>query len=175
MQKPVITIEYGDWLQEYREKERDMTSEANILTAIEERCSTALAARLCIVAREQQHAPEDILPSNKLLLMAGGREAVSALVTSQLVEFETEDGKKYSARAYVADLPGDDEEEDEREHAFVEAQSIRGLENAERYLLNRVPGYIFGRLKIIALNGGDVQGAADTLKATIDEMVERLE
>jgi hypothetical protein len=43
-----------------------------------------------------------------------------------------------------------------------------------KYLLQRVPGYIKGRLNIIAVSGGDVRQAADSLKSMIDEMVKQL-
>jgi len=177
MTEPTISIPYGDWLQEYRKKEISLRNDEEICDAAIEGATTAEIARMSIVAREQKHAPEDLLPMNKLLLLAGGRDAISAKISQRRIEFETKSGKRYEARALVADVPAEGEEEDVERvpMRYVAADSAGALERAERYLLERVPGYIFGRLKIIALNEGDAAEMGEMLKARIDELVSRLE
>lgn len=60
------------------------------------------------------------------------------------------------------------------EAGFVEVQSEAAQQRAIDYLLGRVPGYVYSRLAVIAVNGGDVAGIADRFKAEIDRIVGEL-
>jgi hypothetical protein len=169
-----------------------------------QKMNTAKAARLGLMAREFGNAPADILPENKPLLNSGAAVAVSSLIARRHVEAQTPSGNTYSVREFVApvrddasddpweyplDSPegweGEDHEGSDTlflsvsppspsDESYAPVQSEEASGRAWDYLLKRVPGYIYGRLKIVAVNGGDVKAAAEELKGKIDELVERL-
>lgn len=60
------------------------------------------------------------------------------------------------------------------EPGFVVVQSEEACQRAIDYLLSRIPGYVYSRLAIIAVNEGDVAQVAERLKAEIDRVVREL-
>lgn len=184
--KNFIKIDVTDWAIEHDQVEPDVSNEDKLIGLVTQGgMSTAKAARLGIIAREKGNAPEDILPANKPLLMTGGAVAISSVIARRHKEVQLENGKTFSVREFIAPV-GENEEghqqSDTHERSapsplpetFVSVLSPEARTRALDYLYKVVPGYIMGRLKIIAVNGGDVQAAANELKAKIDEMVERL-
>lgn len=186
--EPVITIKVGDWAAEYHEVEPSINGEADLVNLLTQPKMTApKLARLAIMAREFGNAPADILPENKPLLNSGAAVALSSIISRRHIEAQTPSGNTYTVREFVAPVREEGEDDHDRSdtqitnvtpspesESFVPVQSDEGNGRAYDYLLKRVPGYIYGRLKIIAVNGGDVQAAADELKVKIDELVARL-
>lgn len=184
-----IQIKVGDWEKEYLEIEEDISNEQKMIDLVTKKgLSTSQAGRLAIVARERKEAPEDILPANKPLLNAAAAAKLSLLIAQLHKKIELENGNNISVREYVAPV----REEDDNQKAngnqypnvvssslpletFVSVDNSVAFERAIDYLLKRVPGYIMGRLEIIAYHKQDVRQAAEQLKAKIDEMVMRLE
>lgn len=186
MSELTIYIPIGDWEEEYVDIECDVTSADAIIARLEEGISGPQAARLAIVAREREEAPGDILSGNKLLLNNGAAADISAMVGNRRKKVELENGAIVSIREWVAAVPKSEDEDDERDQLSLEEtpvddgtelvhwQSEKATRRAWDYLLNKVPGYAYGRLAIIAANGGDVRDAANQLVDKITEMVERL-
>lgn len=191
--EPVITIKVGDWATEYHEVEPSIGGEDDLVTLMtQQKMSTPKVARLALMAREFGNAPANILPENKPLLNSGAAVAVSSIIARRHVEAQTPSGNTYSVREFVAPVRAPVREEGEEDHilsdtqegnvplpspsdeSFVPVQSEEAKGRAWDYLLKRVPGYIYGRLKIVAVNGGDVKAAAEELKVKIDELVLRL-
>ena len=195
MSEPVIRIHYGDWLDEYMQAEPDVSTEQKLIDALKG-ATSAQVARWAIVARERGEAPEDLIKPNKLLLLGGTQADIASKYAAQKRRVQLENGKKIDIRAYVgpvakeedseastdsdadpaADFEAAADFEDQDDNLFlVGALSAQGLERALYYLHHIVPGYVYGRLEIIAANRGDVQAAAQELIGQIERMVERLE
>lgn len=187
MSEPIIKIPIGDWVDEYQQEEVNVATEEAIIEAQTKRDLNPLKlGRLVLVARERGDAPEDILPPNKSVLNGGAAVELSRMFARRRTSVKIGE-REYAMRELVAAVPekeepaqdGDGEQADEAVNvfggAFVAAQSDEGLSRAEKYLLERVPGYIWGRLLVIAANGGEVGALADILKEKIDDMVGKLE
>ncbi len=192
--KNYLKIDVTDWAIEHDEIEPQISNEDDLIgLAIRPGMNTAKVARLAIISRERGNAPADILPANKPLLNSGGAVAISTKIAQRHKEVQLKNGKTLTVREFVAPVRDEDEGQatddaqvanapsplpETLRHAqdatFVNVQSDEAKGRALDYLYKIVPGYIMGRLKIIAVNGGDVKAAADELKARIDEMVERL-
>lgn len=183
-----IKIPVEDWNQEFLQEEPNLTGENSLIDLRLQGVHPAKIGRLAIIARERGVAPDDILPANKLLLNTGAALEISTAIAARKRTVETADGKEIEVREFVAPV----REEEEGHHtydnqdnsaspsplpdntAIISVLSDTARARALDYLLKIVPGYVYGRLAIIAVNGGDVAAAADSLKGKIDEMVERL-
>lgn len=187
--EPSIVIPVGDWDEEYLKEEPDISSEDSLISLLQTtKYGPQKIGRLAIMARERGAAPEDIISANKLLLNAGAAVEVSAKAAAHKRKVELPDGREIEVREFVAPVrekgeghfEGDTQATDASpspqpdNEPFVSVISDTARTRALDYLLKIVPGYIYGRLAIIAANGGDVHAAADALKAKIDEVVERL-
>ncbi len=189
--RPIIRINYADWLEEYRKNEPTIGNDADIVELLTDSTySTAEVGRMTIVAREQGHAADDILPLNKTMLAANARDRIAVKMQARRVTVEMPNGKEYTVREFVgiSKSKADDEEEEragaaldmeaitelQTEKTYVPFDTGAALSRAAHYLNNIVPGHIFERLKLIAAHSGDVLQASEQLKATIDEMVGRL-
>lgn len=62
----------------------------------------------------------------------------------------------------------------ENETGFVTVQSEAACQRAIDYLLGRIPGYVYSRLAIVAVNRGEVAQIAERLKTEIDRVVGEL-
>ena len=176
MKQPIIEIEYGDWLKEWEASPiKPKTSEDIISTMLETQMSPTQMARLAIVGREQGHADENIVRSNKLSLILGVAQDISQTISSRMVDVEI-NGKVFRAREFVGTVQTEDSEEGEADggQTLVDMHDPIAVERATRYLFNLVTGHAWKRLVILAANGEDVESIAETLKSRIDEMVERL-
>lgn len=186
MSNPVIEIPYRDWLEEYMRDEPDVSTEEKLIEAL--KCATsAKVARWAIVARERGDAPQNLLKPNKLLLYAGGQADIASKYAAQKRRVQLENGREINVRAYVGPVPKEEEEQADFETTveagvvqddnlfLVEALSVQGCERALYYLRKVVPGHVWGRLEIVAINRGDVQGVAQELIGEIEKMVERLD
>ncbi len=180
-----IEIEAKDWEEEHDEVEPDIST-ADKLVELSTKYSTPKVARMAIVAREKGLMPNDILPANKPLFQSGAWLAVSSLIKRRVEEKELPNGKTVEFREYVGVVRDEDghvvsdallnsADSSLTTDLYVHAESDEGLERAIDYLLKRIPGYVYGRMCIVAANGGDVRKAADELKGKIDELVDRLD
>lgn len=162
-----IDIDITDWNDEYQDKEVNVTNEDEIISRAKEGVKPSEMARLTIVARERGDSPDDILPANKSLLMRGGAVNVSNIIATRMKEIILRNGKTVKVRELTCSTEG-------IENVVVESYSENGLKNAVNYLLNSIPGWIYGRLVIIAENGGDVEGVWRELRVKVDEMIKEL-
>jgi len=175
--KMEININVTDWQDEYMDAEPVLINErAAIETQQRDGIGPHKMGRLLVVGREMGQAPSEILPPCKSLLNIGAAYKWSQLLAERKTTATLSDGRELEVREFVADVRQDTEEGEDPEPfaAPVRYDDPKAIERARDYLLNRVPGYVYGRLAIIAANGGDVAGAADGLKAAIDGMVARL-
>jgi len=181
-QEPMITILYQDWLEEFIANEPDVSDEDAIIRELKEKGhKSAEVARFTIVARERGEAPENILPPNKLLLMAGARLSIAG-ISRRKVAVQIED-KILNIRELVA-VPREEGEPDsdeaashqppERAQQWVGYTDERALDGAEYYLLNTLNGHIWSRLVILAAGKRDFELIADKLMVQIQAMVDTL-
>lgn len=198
----VVKIDISDWRDDSF-KDEAVIDTARDVAALAESVAVGTtplqkATRAAAVVHALGLVPERYLPEDKLMYYVGAYGAVSARVSGMRREFETKSGKKYSVRLGVAPVPdredGDDGEadgdglafeatspigkysdEDAGNYVSIDGDRPEALQRSLDYLDKRIPGYVFGRLKIVAACGGDVRGAADVLKARIDELVEKLQ
>lgn len=180
-----LKIDVTDWAEEYNTIEPDVSKNPIIDLQLKNGMKPAQVARLLIVARQRGDVAQDLLPADKLLLMTGGAAHVSGYTANQKAKVEV-NGKTYDARAYVAPV-GEEEEDDHppddthpqdvipSSDPLVNVKGEQALDYAKKYLTVKVPGYIWGRLLIVAANEGDVKQVAAELKAEIDRMVKELE
>lgn len=162
-----IKIDVTDWQEEHDESEVQLLTEED-LVKLSTKMHPAKIARLYIISREKKLAPDDLLPANKPLFQTGAAAALSSVIARQKKSTTLPNGKEFEVREYVGVVKEEDEISFE---TFVKVESEEGAKRALDYLLNTVPGYIMGRLKIIAASGGNVDDAAEQLKDKIDEMV----
>lgn len=184
--KTLIKIDITDWVDEHDQAEPKISTEDDLIKLVtENKRTTAQAFRMATAARERGLAPADILPANKLILQTGGVLNINSLIARRMKEVRLANGSMTTVREFAAPVREEEEGQltcDTQQgrapspslEFFTPSLSEEGNERAVDYLLKRVPGYVYGRLKIIAANGGDVAAAADALKTKIDEMVTRL-
>lgn len=178
MTKYIIEVECEDWLDEYRDVEPTIESDDDIIQLIKSGMDTGTVARLVAVARNEGHAPENILSPNHILYYTGTRAEIAQKVATQREEVTLDNGKTYTVRTFIG-KPGrhaDDEDDssDKMDEKYVAALSELGCKRATDYLLNVVPGHIFNRLSQLAANNRDINEVADQLKDKIDNMVAAL-
>jgi hypothetical protein len=128
---------------------------------------------------------DDELPPNKTVFQNGGTLAVNMAFKALEQECELANGKTITTRTFVGPVLSEDDEDDGRtfelamgeDDGFDSWHKVGGqgaLNNAIAYVERRLPGYIRGRLEIIAASNGDVKSAADFLHNRIDEIVAQL-
>lgn len=187
--KPEIVIDVQDWDQEYVEREMDVTSDDAICQRLKEGAGVGAVAKGTLIARLRGQAPEDIIAPDKMLLYSGARQEISVKALSKRAHVTLENGTELTFRALVAPVAEDDgapEPEDTEQEvfdldveppnldppdddpAFVSWSTPKAVDRARRYLLNVVPGYVRGRLEIIAANGGDVWAEISAFKSVVD-------
>lgn len=172
----LLTIDITDWADEFYRAEVDVTSEdAAIKSQIEARIGPLAMGRHIIAAREEGVAPDDILPSNKLLLNEGAAMGVVRMIQKHKEDLQV-GNTTYRVRSFVGSIhgkPEDDEEEDNGE-TFIYLRDPEAVERAREYLRRVVPGHIMGRLLVLAANGESIIEAIEEVKAAIDRLAEQL-
>jgi hypothetical protein len=164
-----IKIDVTDWNEEYQKKEVDLSTEEAIIKRAKEGVKPSEMGRLVTIAQEKGDMADGVISSHKIRLMKGSAMAVSSIIAKFKTQSNLKNGNKVNHRTFTCATEGANVD------AVVDAESKAGLQNATNYLRNVVPGYIQGRLAIVAANNGDVRQLADELKTKIDEMVMRLE
>lgn len=182
-----IQIDIADWCDEFFRAEVDL-SDPDKLAEIAAKYTAAQLSRMAVVAHQLGQAKKRYLPENKPLFATGAHLHTAQLLASREKSVQLANGSNITIREFVGPVRGEDDHVASDNHEanvtspepldfdqpFVMGQSQQGLERALEYLHRRVPGYVMGRLKLIAANGGDVKAEAEVLKAKIDEMVEGL-
>jgi hypothetical protein len=197
-EEPTLKIPIGDWMKEFVREEVDVSSEEKIIElATKEKMPTSQIARLVIVAREAGYAPDEIIPPNKLILNAGASASIQQIIATRYRELEIANNKTVKVREFVAPVrevmtrteepeevelsteqvigePETQPQQQPTEPGFVNVQTDEACQRAIDYLLGRIPGYVYSRLAIVAVNGGEVVQVAERLKAEIDRVVREL-
>ena len=164
-----IKADISDWRDEAFQVELLPKTDDDILEAIESGKHTAQIARCTIVSREVGEADKEILPENKLLIMAGAMQGISKKVRNQKIDIETANGQIWRIPAFLGHPNGDDDDV-----SYVSVDSQKAREWATNYLETIVIGHIRNRLATLYQNGGDITESAEKLKMKIDEMVAEL-
>ena len=176
-QELTVEIPIGDWEQEDLDAEPKITGPDSLI-GLRKAHGIGSVARMTAAARARKEAPLDIIKPDKLLYQSGIQADIAERIAGHMEAVQLGNGTEVNIRAYVATPPQDAEDEDngdENEGLIVDAVSPDGLERAQRYLVRNVPGYVYGRLAIIAANKGNVREAAQGLVDAVWGMVERLE
>lgn len=186
-----INIDVTDWLKRYQELELDLSTFEKAIAAQQKHgIGSEEMAQLMIVDRLLGNNKEDILTrEDKGLLSQGGQANWLGRIARAHIKETLANGQTVSVRAYVGQVHDSDElpEEGETEETPTNGNSneLNGSDmayvkseaaayRAMRFIKKHVVGDIYGRFKIIAINHGDLDEAADYLKAEIDKMVVRL-
>lgn len=187
----VEEIDYTDWVVEYDDTEANVNSLDSLIREMEEKGTGPMqAGRLAFVGTQKGDCVEPILRhSSKYHLNVGLAQDVSAQVAAKAVQARLKNGKEVKHREYVGRVLKDNDainndESDTFEQRqvtpddfkLVKASSEGGVSRAIEYMRDTLPGYVRGRLVIIAAHGTPeaVKAAADELKATIDNIVAEL-
>jgi len=175
MQEFKFEIPAGDWYEEWAREEDTFQDEDALLNKLK-REGAASVARKYLVSREVGASDKELLPPNKLALNTGAAVTLSQIVARRRTALTMPNGRQYEVRENVMPVHEDDDG-DEMEIGFVSVadQPNEAMGRARDYLFKRVMrGYVWGRMKIIAGLGGDMEELADDLKAEVDDMVARL-
>lgn len=193
--KVMLSADVTDWDDEFMQVEPDLSGD-NPLIDLQTKygLKPAQIARFLSIARLRGLADEQILPAIKHMIMHGGAVYISRYTARQERSYEI-NGKEYQGRAFVAEVKEDEVEDEDQAQSdthrdsvqseapvppfvndkLVEAGDPIAYERAAHYLLSVVPGYIWGRLLIVAEQQPDeLDQVVDELKNKIDEMVTRL-
>ena len=172
-----VKIPIGDWEEEYLAAEPKIEGPDSLI-ALRKAHGIGSVARMTAAARARNEAPQDIIKPDKLLYQSGIQAEIAEMIAGRVENVQLENGAEIKIRSYVATPPQDeegDEDDGGGDDLIVDAISSDGLERAARYLTRNVPGYVYGRLAIIAANRGDVREAAQGLVDAVWAMVDRLE
>ena len=186
-----VRIGIGDWEAEYLEEEPKIDGQ-EALIELRRRHAIGKTARMVAAARARAEAPADIIKPDKLLYQSGIEADIATQIANRKVRTRLENGKEIDVREFVGTPPGEAEAEtdpdaegfdsevlggtgDDYTGLIVDMMSQDAHDRALRYLTRNVPGYVRGRLEIIAANRGDVRTAAQELVGAIWQMVEALE
>ena len=170
-----VRIPIGDCEEEYLAAEPKIEGPDSLIE-LRKAHNIGKVARMTVAARARGEAPTDIIKSDKLLYLSGAQADIAERIAGHVEQVQLENGTEIKIRSYVATPPQDEEGDDGGDDdLIVDSVSSDGLERAARYLTRNVPGYVYGRLAIIAANRGDVREAAQGLVDAVWAMVDRLE
>ena len=172
----IVETDVTDWDDDFEAKEPDVMTNEQIIERRMEGMHSAEAGRLAYIAHLRGLTEGDFLPASKYLIQLALVGEINKK-TSKKKRVELANGKSVDIREYVAPVENENDDEAQEENvAIVDSGSEQGVKEAVAYLLKRVPGYIYGRLAIIAKSGneGDVEKYADELKDIIDDIVVKL-
>jgi hypothetical protein len=181
-----IVIDVADWSDEAKQSEEaPKTIDDLVQLAVKENWPTAKLWRVYCILREMGIAESDELPPNKAVFQNGGTMAVNMAFKALEQECELANGRVIKTRTFVGPVVTEVEQDnghtyemtagkDDGFDSWQEVGTPGALDNAIAYVERRLPGYIRGRLEIIAASNGDVKRAADFLHDKIDEIVKQL-
>lgn len=168
-QSYVIEIPIDDWVEEFNTIEPDMANEDDLIKGLQAGLGPLKVSRLAITARHLGLAPEDILPSNKLIHNTGGAYTVSQIVARRHKAVKVANGQTITVREFVGSVREEEEDQTEDENQLTDVQpsppannpedlrlvkfnSPEGKERAVKYIFRYIIPSIRERLKIIAVN-----------------------
>lgn len=177
--KMELQIDITDWDEEYQAEEVDLsTKEAMIEAQIKHNYHQAKVGRMYCAARERGQAEPEILPPNKSCLNAALACAWLQVLAREKTALIMPNGSIRDVRTFVLPVPEEEEEPDENPTDegphLAQCTSSRAIERACDYLLKRVPGYVMGRLALIAQDEARLKSAVEALHAKIDELYAEL-
>ena len=165
-----VIIDISDWAEEFLAHRPDLSDRGAAIQSMQALgLSAPQIARIMVAARRMDQAEPTLIAPDKLLLQTGAAADWTKVLQRQMQSKELENGTIIEVRSLVGPVG-----EEDLDDAWVSVESHEAISRAMRYLLDTVPGHIYNRLKVVAVNGGDVLGAADELKVEIDELVARL-
>lgn len=168
-----VVIDVTDWEDEVKRREEFIDSEDELFRQVESGRKTGEIAKSLVVSRLSGVAPDDIMRPDKVLYYVGAMTELHQKVVGKKHKVTTDNGATYDSRSFIGSVK-DEGEDQNGDKFYVSAHSSEAITRAQKYLDNVAPGHVWNRLLIIFENEGDVQEAADTFKAKIDEMVDRL-
>ena len=172
MDKVEIRIDATDWAEQALRAELEIQGDEDVIKMADEGYTTGQMACILVGGRALGIVPAHTLKSDKLLLYGGARAEVATKYAACKRQAELVNGKTIEVREYVGPPGREDDNEDDTPKTFVRSETDEGMRLAERYLARTVPGHVYGHLKIIAANGGDVMAAAEALASKVLSMAE---
>jgi len=172
-----MNIPVGDWVDEYRREEPNLSTEEDAIAGfLEGNHTIAEWGRILAIAKMFGETFERV-PTPKPMVNTGySRWWSSSVVESLREQVDLENGRTVEVRALSGPVlePNGDEAEGDGDKSYVSWDDKQAIDRAVRYVLDVVPGHIYNRFKLLAANGEDVRGVANDLQDKIDELVERL-
>ncbi len=177
MPKRIIKTDVTDWDDDFEAKKPDVLTENEIIKRRKEGMHSAEVGRHRLITELRGLSDANIVGPSKAVIQLGVIIQMNR-VTARKKKVELANGRNIDIREFVSPVvENEDENQDyEQDVAIVDSSSKKGTKKVIAYLLNIVPGYIYGRLAIIAKYGdeGDVQKYANELKDKIDEIMVKL-
>ena len=165
-----VVIDVSDWAEEFLAYRPDLSDrEAAIQSMHDLGLSAPQIARIMVAARRMDQGEPALIAPDKLLLQTGAAADWTKVLQRRMQNKELANGLSVQVRSLIGPVGEEDLDE-----SWVSVEDHEAIARATRYLLDIVPGHIYNRLKVIAVNEGDVLGAADQLKTEIDELAGRL-
>ena len=177
-----IKIDVSDWEDEYMQAEPNLgTVEAAIEAQQSDEIPPIKMGRLLAIAKLRGMA-YDGAPEHKAVHNVGWAYHWSQVMARRYERVRLESGREIEVRSLVAPVPAEDGGDEfntdiaalDSDRAMQPWNNPIAVDRAERYLEQRIPGYIYRRLSIIAANRGDVEGAVQRLHEKIDEIAGQL-
>lgn len=181
--KLVIGIDITDWRDEMQriEPREIQTADDIVALVVDDGHKMVDVGKFAVVQEEMSVTKKPVITSRIMQIKNAARADVNVIIANRKRTVETESGKKYDVREFVA-VPstklGDADNAEIAElgeNPVVSFDSEPGLNRCLYYLRKVVPGHIWNRLVQIHGAGGDVDAIVDEMKAEIDDMVGRLE
>lgn len=192
--KYVVEIDVTPEVEDYRRNEYEIKT---IEDAIKLRLSGAKlyeVAKILIASKKLGELEKDTLPEDKWLYENGVKVKYASIEASRMRMAKMPNGKELEVREFVASV---DQVLDDTQSASVNGKELESVQlerdthtsddallsssdpaavqRALDYLEIVVPGYVMGRLKIIAEHNGDYKKAAERLIEKVREMVKVIE
>lgn len=178
MPKRIIKTDVTDWDDDFEAKKPDVITEDEIIKRRKEGMHSAEAGRHRLIAELRGLSDANIVGPSKSLIQLGVIIQMNR-IAARKKRVELANGSNVDIREFVSPVLDENEDENEdyeQDVAIVDSSTVKGTKEAVAYLLKIVPGYVYGRLAIIAKYGneGDAQRYANELKSKIDEIMVKL-
>ncbi len=178
MPKRIIRTDVTDWDDDFEAKKPDVMTEDEIIKRRKEGMHSAEAGRHRLIAELRGLSDANIVGPSKAVIQLGVIIQMNR-ITARKKKVELANGQNIDIREFVSPVVNENDNEDEnyeQDVAIVDSSTKKGMKEAATYLIKIVPGYIYGRLAIIAKYGdkGDAQKYTNELKDKIDEIMVKL-
>ena len=180
MPKRIIETDVTDWDDDFEAKKPDVMTEDEIIKRRKEGMHSAEAGRHRLITELRGLSDANIVGPSKAVIQLGVIIQMNR-ITARKKKVELANGHNIDIREFVSPVFDENEDKNEDEDceqdvAIIDSSTVKGLKEAIAYLLKIVPGYVYGRLAIIAKYGdeGDAQRYANELKSKIDEIMVKL-